>query len=42
MTFLLDGQMPLVKAHMIADKAEGLIHEIYPNSEVMIHLEPEG
>ncbi|MBR6232182.1 MAG: cation diffusion facilitator family transporter [Alphaproteobacteria bacterium] len=41
MTLLLDGNMPLAKAHLIADKAESLIHEIYPDSEIMIHLEPE-
>ena len=41
MTLILDGQMPLAKAHLIADKAEGLIQEIYPDSEIMIHLEPE-
>lgn len=41
MTFILDGTMSLAKAHFIADKAEKLIHEIYPDSEVMIHLEPE-
>ena len=40
-TLVLDGQMPLAKAHLIADKAENLIQEIYPESEVMIHLEPE-
>ena len=40
MTLLLDGQMTLCKAHLIADKAESLIHQIYPDSEVMIHLEP--
>ena len=42
MTLILDGQMPLAKAHLIADKAENLIHEIYPESEIMIHLEPEN
>lgn len=41
MTFILDGTMPLSKAHLIADKAEKLIHELYPDSEIMIHLEPE-
>ena len=41
MTLILDGQMPLAKAHLIADKAENLIHELYPDSEIMIHLEPE-
>ena len=41
MTLILDGNMPLSKAHSVADKAESLIHEIYPDSEIMIHLEPE-
>ena len=41
MTLILDGNMPLSKAHSVADKAESLIHEIYPESEIMIHLEPE-
>ena len=41
MTLYLDGTLPLIKAHMIADKCENLIHEIYPDSEVIIHLEPE-
>lgn len=41
MTLILDGNMPLSKAHLVADKAESLIHEIYPDSEIMIHLEPE-
>ena len=42
MTLVLDGQMPLAKAHLIADKAESLICEIYPESEIMIHLEPKN
>ena len=42
MTLLLDGDMSLTKAHQVSDKAEGLIHEIYPNAEIMIHLEPEN
>ena len=42
MTLILDGTMPLAKAHFIADKAEKLIHELYPDSEIMIHLEPES
>ena len=41
MTLLLDGQMPLTKAHLVADKAENLIHKIYPDAEIMIHLEPK-
>ena len=42
MTLILDGTMPLSKAHLFADKAENLIQEIYPDSEIMIHLEPEN
>ena len=42
MTLILDGTMPLAKAHLIADKAETLIHEIYPDSEIIIHLEPNS
>ena len=42
MTLVLDGTMPLTKAHIIADKAESLIREINPESEIMIHLEPEN
>ena len=42
MTLILDGTMPLKKAHLIADKAESLIQELYPDSEIMIHLEPKG
>lgn len=42
MTLILDGTMPLAKAHFIADKAEHLIHELYPDSEIIIHLEPES
>jgi len=41
MTLIMDGTLPLTKAHVIADRAEGLIHEIYPEAEIMIHLEPE-
>ena len=41
MTLILDGRMPLTKAHLIADRAESLIHEIYPEAEIMIHLEPD-
>lgn len=41
MTLVLDGTMPLAKAHLIADKAENLIQKIYPDSEIIIHLEPE-
>ncbi len=41
MTLVLDGTMPLTKAHIVADQAEGLIREIYPDAEIMIHLEPD-
>lgn len=39
-TLILDGHMSLSKAHLIADKAENLIHKIYPDSDIIIHLEP--
>lgn len=42
MTLVLDGTMPLAKAHIIADKTEKLIHEIFSEAEVMIHLEPDN
>ena len=41
MTLILTGTMPLAKAHMIADKVESLIRKVYPEAEIMIHLEPE-
>lgn len=41
MTLILDGNMSLFKAHSIADKSEKLIQKIYPESEIIIHLEPK-
>ncbi|MGN0920044.1 MAG: cation diffusion facilitator family transporter [Alphaproteobacteria bacterium] len=41
MTLILDGNLSLMKAHLIADQCEALIRQIYPDTEIMIHLEPE-
>jgi ferrous-iron efflux pump FieF len=38
----LDGAMPLLQAHNIADAVEASIREAYPNAEVIIHQDPEG
>ena len=40
LTLILDKNMSLKQAHLVADQAEKLIHDIYPDSETMIHLEP--
>ena len=41
MTLILDGNLSLSKAHDVSDKAECLIHELYPDAEIIIHLEPK-
>ena len=47
MTFIqmhleMDPQIPLHRAHRIADEVEGLILDAYPDAEVIIHQDPEG
>ena len=38
----LDGNMPLTKAHRIADQVESAIHAEFPGTEVLIHQDPAG
>ncbi len=38
----LDGDLPLRHAHEIADQVELAIREEFPDSEVIIHQDPEG
>jgi len=38
----MDGDMPLNRAHEIADAVELSILEAYPGAEVIIHQDPEG
>ncbi len=38
----LDGALPLIRAHAIADTVEGQIREAFPSAEVIIHQDPEG
>jgi ferrous-iron efflux pump FieF len=38
----LDAQMPLQRAHEIADEVEALIRSVFPEAEVIIHQDPEG
>lgn len=39
---LLDGQMSLFQAHQIGDHVESVILAKYPNSDVLIHLDPDS
>jgi ferrous-iron efflux pump FieF len=38
----LEGEMPLVKAHEIADELENWIGEAFPGADVIIHQDPLG
>ncbi len=38
----LDGAMPLMRAHAIADAVEASIRDAFPSAEVIIHQDPEG
>ena len=38
----LDPQLPLIRAHAIADKVERAIEQAFPNFEVIIHQDPSG
>ena len=38
---VLDGNMPLTKAHKIASEAENAIKIRYPDSDITIHMEPD-
>lgn len=38
----LDPQLPLVRAHAIADQVERAIEQAFPNFEVIIHQDPAG
>ena len=38
----LDPQLPLVRAHAIADWVEHAIEDVFPNFEVIIHQDPAG
>lgn len=38
----MDGDMPLRRAHIIADEVEANIQEAFEGAEVLIHQDPEG
>ncbi|MCP3908509.1 MAG: cation diffusion facilitator family transporter [Oceanicoccus sp.] len=38
----MDGEMNLNQAHAIADEIEQLIQQEFPNTEVLIHQDPQG
>jgi len=38
----LDGSLPLEQAHKMTDIVEAKIEEVFPNSQVIIHQEPDG
>jgi ferrous-iron efflux pump FieF len=38
----MDPNIPLYRAHRIADEVEALILEAYPDAEVIIHQDPAG
>jgi ferrous-iron efflux pump FieF len=38
----MDGGMPLLQAHQIADAVEAQLREAYPNAEIIIHQDPAG
>ncbi len=38
----MDPVLTLVKAHQISDEVEAEIHKVFPDSEVIIHEDPEG
>jgi ferrous-iron efflux pump FieF len=38
----MNGAMSLVRAHEISDEVEAKLRAAYPNSEVIIHQDPEG
>lgn len=38
----MDGRLPLVEAHAIADAVEGKLRQAFPEAEVIIHQDPAG
>jgi ferrous-iron efflux pump FieF len=38
----MDGALSLLRAHQISDEVEATLRAAYPNSEVIIHQDPEG
>ncbi|WP_346351363.1 cation diffusion facilitator family transporter [Oceanimonas sp. AH20CE76] len=36
----LDDQLPLVQAHGIADQAEGKLRGLFPDADIIIHMDP--
>ncbi len=38
----LDGNLPLLQAHRVADEVERQLREAFPNADVMIHEDPAG
>jgi ferrous-iron efflux pump FieF len=38
----MDGALSLVRAHAISDEVEAKLRAAYPNSEIIIHQDPEG
>ncbi len=38
----MNGNMTLSQAHHITEQAESLIHHLYPDSEILLHIEPDN
>jgi ferrous-iron efflux pump FieF len=38
----MDGALSLVRAHEVSDEVEAKLRAAYPNSEIIIHQDPEG
>ncbi|RME62305.1 MAG: cation diffusion facilitator family transporter, partial [Alphaproteobacteria bacterium] len=38
----LDPAMTLAAAHTVADEVEGVLGELYPQAEILIHMDPVG
>lgn len=39
---VINGRLPLFKAHIIADRAERNLLRLYPDADVVLHMEPDG
>lgn len=38
----VDGDLTLRRAHFIADEVEGVLGEAFPDTEIIIHVDPQG
>lgn len=39
---VINGRQPLYKAHIIADRAERNLLKLFPDADVVLHMEPDG